>query len=456
MSFSPVSSENHSAIPEIAVILAGGKGTRLGDLAKNLPKPMIDIAGKPLLERQVEWLKEFGIKKVILLTGYMAQQIRDYFGNGSRWGIAVEIIEEKEPLGTAGALKQLKGKIHEPFWVVYGDLVASLSLDKVAEFHAKTKAFATLVVHPNDHPYDSDLVDVDENSQILKFITKPHPPGLIARNLVNAAVYILPSEIFDMVPDGFRGDLARDIFPDMVIRKKVMAFNSPEYLKDMGTPDRLKKVRDDWESGKVQRLRISYPRPTVFLDRDGVVLQYVPDIHKSEDVKLREGSAEAIRKLNRAGYLVIVVTNQPMIAKGFLNEKDLHFIHAKMETMLGDTGAWVERIYYCPHHPEKGFPGERVELKIDCDCRKPKTGMLEAAGRDFNIDRPNSWMVGDTWRDAECGQKFQIRTLGVAGGEGYPYKDAKSVDPEKICADLLAAVDYILAEGILPRKEMHT
>ena len=155
----------------------------------------------------------------------------------------------------------------------------------MAWFHQKKNAYATLVVHPNDHPYDSDLVEVDEHFQILNFITKPHAPDLVARNLVNAAVYILPPEIFELIPEGFQGDLARDIFPRMVRQKKVYAFNSPEYLKDMGTPDRLKKVREDWESGKVRRLRVSFPRPVVFLDRDGVLIEYVPDIHKSEDVR---------------------------------------------------------------------------------------------------------------------------------------------------------------------------
>ena len=161
---------------------------------------------------------------------------------------------------------------------------------------------------------------------------------------------------------------------------------------------------------------------------------------------LREGVAEAVRKLNREGLLVIVVTNQPMIAKGLLTEKELHKIHALIETQLGVEGAWVERIYYCPHHPDRGFSGERPELKIPCHCRKPQTGLLEIAATEFNLDRQNSWMVGDTWRDIECGKKFSLKTIGITGGEGYPYSDPQKPLPEKICQGLPQAVDYILQQ----------
>lgn len=431
-------------IPSTAVILAGGKGTRLGAIAKDLPKPMVEIGGKPLLELQILWLKAEGIKKVILLTGHLTKVIRDHFGNGEKYGVEIEIIDEESPLGTAGALAQLRGTLQQSFWVVYGDLLADLSLTPIAKFHADNGAFATLVVHPNDHPYDSDLVKLNNQGQVVGFYNKPHAPGLMARNLVNAAVYLLSPKIFDYLQSGQPADLAKDIFPIAVKKEKIMAWNSTEYLKDMGTPERLEKVRADYNSNKLKKMKLSYARPVVFLDRDGVIIEYVPEIDKKEDVKLRAGVPEAIRLLNQKGYLVIVATNQPMIAKGTLSFEELEHIHEKIETQLGELGAWVDRIYFCPHHPEKGFPGERPEFKIDCNCRKPKTGMLEEAAKVYNLDRKAGWMVGDTWRDVECGQKFGLRTVGLTGGAGYPYPDPKKFEPEIVCDDLLAAVKFIL------------
>jgi mannose-1-phosphate guanylyltransferase / phosphomannomutase len=432
------------SIPQTAVILAGGKGTRLGSETRNLPKPMIDIDGKPLLQLQLEWLKSYGIKTVYLLTGHLTEVIHEYFEEFPVTGVDLQIIAEAAPLGTAGALGQLRDQLKEPFWVVYGDLVTWLSLDKIFAAHEKFGASHTLIVHPNDHPYDSDLVIVDSNSRVTKFLTKPHPPELIARNLVNAAVYLLSPSIFNYISETNRGDLARDIFPNFILHEKVFAYSSPEYLKDMGTPDRLARVRNDWKSGKVKKLHGESPRPTVFLDRDGVVIEYVPEIHRHEDVKLRPGVAEAIQKLNRAGILVVVATNQPMIAKGLLTPEELDFIHAKIETLLGEKGAWIDKIYYCPHHPDKGFEGERPELKLECRCRKPNTGMLEQACEEFKIDRTQSWMIGDTWRDIECGQKFGLRTLGIKGGAGYPYSEKKKFEPEAVHDGLASAVEVIL------------
>jgi histidinol-phosphate phosphatase family protein len=436
---------NTILIPSTAVILAGGTGSRLGQEAQVIPKPMVDISGLPLLVRQLQWLDSYGIKRVYLLTGHLTHVIEEYFQKNPPPNIDLQIVQEKEPMGTAGALGQLRSVISEPFWVIYGDLLAWLSLDFIYSQHLDSKTEHTIVVHPNDHPHDSDLVVVDGDSFVQGFLTKPHPPDLVAVNLVNAAVYLLSPKIFKYISEDFRGDIARDIFPKFVERERVLAFKTSEYVKDMGTPDRLASVRKDWESGKVKRFQRLSHRPAVFLDRDGVIIEYVPDIHRQEDIKLRAGAATAIRQLNQVGFLVIVVTNQPMIAKGLLTEHELSLLHAKMETLLGAEGAWLDRIYYCPHHPDSGFPGERQELKVQCDCRKPATGMLKQAVLDFKIDLANSWIVGDTWRDSECGFRFGISTLGIGGGEGYPYATKQSSEPKAILNGLEDAASLILS-----------
>lgn len=133
-----------------------------------------------------------------------------------------------------------------------------------------------------------------------------------------------------------------------------------------------------------------------------------------------DGVAEAIRKINESGYLAVVVTNQPVVARGEVSFEELEEIHNKMETLLGKEGAYLDAIYYCPHHPHKGYEGERPELKIDCDCRKPKPGMMLKAAADFNIDFSKSWMVGDGENDIKAGINAGCKTVLLSNGnESY-------------------------------------
>ena len=135
-----------------------------------------------------------------------------------------------------------------------------------------------------------------------------------------------------------------------------------------------------------------------------------------DEFELIDGAADAIRKINASDYLAIVATNQPVIARGEISFEELETIHNKMETLLGKEGAYLDAIYFCPHHPHKGYEGERPELKIDCGCRKPKPGMLLKAARDFNIDLQQSWMIGDSESDVKAGQSTGCRTALI--GEG--------------------------------------
>ena len=173
----------------------------------------------------------------------------------------------------------------------------------------------------------------------------------------------------------------------------------------MGTPDRYYETESDIKSGKVHARNLSQKQKAIFLDRDGTINKSNGFITKPEQFELSEGASEAIKKINKSGYLAIVVTNQPVIARGDCTFEELDLIHAKMETELGKEGAFIDGIYYCPHHTDKGFPGERAEYKCDCNCRKPKTGLFEMASRDFNIDLSQSFMIGDSKKDVEAGQK---------------------------------------------------
>lgn len=426
-------------IPTVAVILAGGKGTRLG--LKDRPKPMVLIQDKPLLQIQIEWLVREGIKEVFILLNYLPEVVIQELGSGSRWNIKINYFVESEPLGTAGALAQLKGQLEEDFFVIYGDLVCDMDLKKLAQFHYEKASELTLVTHPNDHPYDSDLVEVDGADKVVKFLTKPHDPSLIYKNLVNAAVYLFTSQVLQKLEVGVFKDLARDVFPSLLRSTSIYSYKTCEYLKDMGTPDRLEKVKNDISAGKLKKMSLSTPKACVFWDRDGTLIEFVDNLTRKDQVKLRPHVAEVIKELNKRGILNIVVTNQPMIAKGFLKATDLDEIHKNLETLLGTERAWLDEIYYCPHHPDKGFPGEVAELKINCECRKPKTGMLEKAKQQYNLDLTRCFFIGDSIRDLECAQRFQIPFLGLTGGES---KKEALTGADFIADDVLALKDWIL------------
>lgn len=396
------------------VITAGGKGTRIREIAGEIPKAMIPVNGKPVLEYQVELAKRYGFIDFLFLTGHLGEQIEHYFGNGSRWGVHIDYYHEPAPRGTAGAFKEVAHLLSEDFWVFYGDTVMDIDLRRMLNFHCRHRAEATLFLHPNDHPYDSDLVDIDKHYRVSAFYPKPHDEGFY-KNLVNAALYILSPKMLDYIPNGKATDFGKNIFPTALAQHAaIYGYVSPEYIKDMGTPDRYEKVCLDLTSGKVTRLNSKNPRPAIFLDRDGVISKEVDLLAHPDQLELIPGAAEAIKCINKSGYLAVIVTNQPVIARNLCSLDELQQIHNKLETLLGKEHAYVDAIYFCPHHPDKGYLEERKEYKIDCECRKPKPGMLLKAKQDLNIDMAQSFMIGDRETDAEAGRNAGVKQSFVS------------------------------------------
>lgn len=399
------------------VIIAGGKGTRIASVVSEIPKAMIPINGKPILEHQLELAKRYGYKDFIFIIGHLGHIIKDRFKDGSDWGVNIEYYVETTPLGTAGALAELKDSLNEDFFVFYGDTVMDFDMQSMLQFHKSHDADATLLLHPNDHPYDSDIVGTDKDGKVLKFFNKPHPENLVVRNLVNAALFIFSPKILDDIEKGVKSHIEKDVLPKSLEKgRRVYGYVTPEYIKDMGTPGRYESVCRDVLSGKVAQLNRANKRNAVFLDRDGVINYEIDLLHKAEDLKLISGAAEAIRLINKQGYLAIIVTNQPVIARNLCSLEELDLIHTKLETLLGKEGAYLDGIFFCPHHPDKGYPEERVEYKIECECRKPKPGMIIEAAKKFNINLEKSIMIGDRKNDvlagiaAGCGKSIQIET----------------------------------------------
>ncbi|RKY12520.1 MAG: D,D-heptose 1,7-bisphosphate phosphatase [Planctomycetota bacterium] len=425
-----------------AVIIAGGKGSRLGHLSENIPKPMVRIGDTPILEFQIKLLKRYGIKHITLTTGFLSEVIESYFGDGSRFGVKIDYFREEKPLGTAGGIKELAKRLNSDFIVLYGDVMINMDLSELLKFHKAKDAAATLVLHPNDHPYDSDLVEIDEDKRIVRFHPKPHRPDRYFRNLVNAGVYVLSPQIIGYIEEGISSDFGRDVFPKIVETENLYGYTTPEYIKDMGTPERLKQVTSDYLTGRTARFTLKNKRPAIFLDRDGVINYELNLLHKVADFALLPRAAQAVRMINASDFLAVVITNQPVVARGLCSIKQLEKIHNKMDTLLGAEGAKLDAVYYCPHHPDAGYPGENPKYKILCSCRKPEIGLIKKAQAELNIDLQRSFFIGDSARDILCGKNAGLTTVGVATGNGC--KDA-DIAPDYFFKDLHEAVDFIIS-----------
>jgi D,D-heptose 1,7-bisphosphate phosphatase len=392
------------------VVIAGGQGTRIAFINNEIPKAMISINGKPILEYQIELAKRYGYNEFIFIIGYLGDHISNYFGDGKKWNVNIEYYHETKPLGTAGALAFMSEKLTEDFFVFYGDTVMDFDMNRMLNYHKEHKSDATLLLHPNDHPNDSDIVDIDKEGRVLKFYNKPHEEGFVSRNIVNAALFIFSPKVLRFIDKGIKSHIEKNVLPKCLDNGlNLYGYISSEYIKDMGTPDRYYVVSEDVISGKVARLNRINPRPAIFLDRDGTISKEVNLLCRPEQMELIEGAAEAIRYINQKGYLAIVVTNQPVIARNLCSFETLDQIHAKLETLLGVEHAYLNAIYYCPHHPDAGYSKERKEYKIKCKCRKPAPGMLLKAAEDWNIDMSQSYMVGDSPRDVEAGNNAKVK-----------------------------------------------
>lgn len=399
------------------VIMAGGRGTRISELFPDIPKPMIPVCGIPVLEREICSLREQGFKDIILTVGYKAGKIIHYFGNGRKYGVHIDYFVEKEPLGNAGALFQMKDKLTEDFLLLNADAMFNVDFNRFVEFHKSHNGLVTLFTHANNHPYDSGLIIANQDRQVNQWLSKEDKRPTFYQNRVNAGLHVINPEALNMEVTTAKVDLDRQVLKPLCGTGKMYCYDSPEYVKDMGTPDRYEGVCKDFENGIVEARNLKNKQKAIFLDRDGTINKYVGFLRKEEQFELLEGVSEAIRKINRSGYLAVVVTNQPIIARGEVTYAGLQNIHNKMETLLGKDGAYLDGIYFCPHHPDNGYEGEVKELKIDCECRKPKPGLLLHAAKYLNIDLERSWMIGDGKNDVLAGKNAGCRTALIGSDD---------------------------------------
>lgn len=430
-----------------AVILAGGKGTRLSADPDAPPKPLTPLGGVSVLDHLLGRIGPQGVGDIVICSSYRADMVERAIGDGARYGLRVRHVVERTPLGTAGAVRAVADLLDDRFLVVYGDVLADVDLAAMVAFHARSGALATLAVHPNDHPFDSDRVVTDRHGKVLRMARKEDSAGPEAGALCNAALYVVERRlVLDHIPDdGVARDFARDVFPSVLRGGGALsAWRTTEYLKDMGTPKRRARVEADLAAGVPARMRRASSRPAVLFDRDGVLVEDVPYITKAEEVALIPGAAHALARLNASHSLAAVCTNQPVIARGAITEDDLHALHRHIEGLFGREGAWIDGIFACPHHTDRGFAGERAELKIACDCRKPGAGLIHEAVAALSIDRRASVFVGDRTADLVAAKRGGVLPIGVRTGAAC--RDGKHpIAPEvALVDDVSEAVSLVL------------
>jgi histidinol-phosphate phosphatase family protein len=367
--------------PTQAVILAGGRGERMRPLTDIRPKPMIEVAGKPFLEHQVELLRAQGFKKFLFLLGYLPEVVKNHFGDGSKWGVQIEYsVTAVEDL-TGRRVKLAEKKLDDLFMLVYCDNYWPLPMDKMWRRFVEADAPMMVTVYANQDNYTKSVLKVDETGFVTVYDKKKKTPDLQGTEISFA---IIRRELIEQLPDG-NISLEETLFPPLIAKKQLAAFVTQHRYYSVGDTFRL-PITEQFLSR----------RPAIILDRDGVFNEKAPRaqyVRNWSEWKWLPGVKESLRALNEAGFKVIVVSNQAGINRGAMTEKDLHDIHMRMVAEVEQAGGRIDAIYFCPHDWDEG-----------CECRKPKPGMLFQAQHDFNLDLSRTVFIGDDERDAQAAE----------------------------------------------------
>lgn len=371
-----------------AIILAGGFGTRLAHIVKDVPKPMAPVANRPFLEYILDYLEKNGITRVVLATGYKHDNIEKYFGNTYN-GIELLYSVEDTPLFTGGAIKKaLTACEDDNIFIINGDTYFDVDLNRMKEFHNLNNADITVAskLMYNFNRYGTVTLQGDK---IIKFKEKEYTE----KGLINGGIYLINRNLLGSVEQD-KFSFEQDIMEKKVLEMSIYSFISDGYFIDIGVEEDYYVAQDYFAKNKA-----------LFLDRDGTINVDIGHLHRPEDLIFIEGMPQLIKKYNDLGYKIIVITNQAGIAKGYYTEEDMHRLHNFMNNELESKyNAKIDAFYFCPHHPD--FTGE-------CNCRKPKTGMLEEAIKDFNIDVSQSLLIGDKPWDIECGERLGVKSYFV-------------------------------------------
>ena len=466
----------------IAVIQAGGKGTRMEEITGGkIPKPMILLNGRPMLEWQMENIKKYGIREFVIIIGHLGERVKEYFGDGSRLGVEIRYIEEQEPLGSAGALFFLKPilKVAQVL-LVFGDVMFDVDLDRMMKFHESHPGKVTLLAHPNSLPYDSDLLVMDDRDCVTGILPKGRKRKDWYENCVNAGIYILSADVVGHINEAKRQDLEKDLLNPLIARGEVFGYRTPEYVKDAGTPDRFYKVSEEQQKHVWEKKNLERKQACVFLCRSGTISRY-QELTASEEkpwlekqpgpekqleseeqsgpeeqpgleiqLELEEQAAAGIRRLNEAGFLVILLENQPGAAGGICGSEEIQRMHRKLQVLLGEQGAYLDDIAFSPRYPDAGTPEENPACETIRRCRKPDSEMIKKMIEKYNIDVSRSYMAGGSSEEIQTGKNAGLKTILISAEGNFqtrPVGDGNNcVRPGMMAKNLAEAAETILRE----------
>tara|TARA_B100000029_G_scaffold76093_1_gene67839 strand:+ start:827 stop:2026 length:1200 start_codon:yes stop_codon:yes gene_type:complete len=363
-----------------AVILAGGKGERLKPITDAIPKPMIQFHGKPFLEYLINQLRTQGIEEVILLVGYMAHKIKDYFGDGTSHGVAIKYSYDPVEYETGARLLHAKDLLNAEFLLLYCDNYCPINLEIMVSQYERSQCKSLITVYNNDDMFTKSNVMVDASGYVQLYDPSREMSNL---NGVEIGYSITKREIIEQIPNT-NVRFEHYMYPLLAAEGSLFAYQTGHRYYSIGSHDRLQNTETFLK-----------PQKAIILDRDGVLNMKAPPaqyVQSWNEFQWIPGALDALHALTKSGYKIIVVTNQPGIARGHMTRSDLDYIHSQMINQANDHGANINHIYYCPHGWNDG-----------CVCRKPQPGMLFEAQRDYHLNLSTTLFIGDDSRDEQAG-----------------------------------------------------
>ena len=373
-----------------AVIFAGGYGKRLAPFTDTNPKPMYPIEGKPYIEHLILQIKSFGISEVVMLLGYLPEKIMDYLGDGSKYGMTFHFVVTDVECETEKRILAANDLLQEHFLMMYCDNYCPVDYERLVDDYFTNNALIQITAYANRDGYTKNNLKIAEDGQVVNYDKKRLSEGL---QEVDIGYAIINKSVLNLTDDE-NNNFEAIVYPQVVLQERMYATITEHRYYSIGSFERIELTKAFFKNQKF-----------VFLDRDGTLNVRPPKacyVEKPEDFVWLEGAKEAVKKLNDNGYLVILISNQPGIARGNLTEKTLEEIHEKMKSDLERIGAHIDAIYYCPHNWDDG-----------CFCRKPKPGMLYMAQRDYSLNLTKGFLIGDDERDIEAGESARVKSILV-------------------------------------------
>jgi len=422
-----------------AVIICGGKGSRLKSTIGNAPKALVKFNKKENLKRQIEILKKNGIKNFVFLVNNFEYEISHFLKINFKDKLIIH--KDKDFYGTGGCLYGAKKYLQKKFLIIYSDIYFNFNFNNFIKSSIKKKSLLSCVVHANDHLQDSDTVNLDKDFYIKKISKKNSGKNKI--NNAISGIYFADKRFLSKFKftKNKSYDLVNDIFVKLLKKNfKIFAYKSIEFIKDFGTPSRIKIVKSDIKKNKIKNLGYFYKTRAVFLDRDGVINQENKNSKTLKNFKIITTALSAIKKLNENKIPCFIVTNQSGLAKGEFTLSDFFKVTFKLDKSLSKLGAYIDDFLVCPHFTKKRY--KNINESFFSNYRKPSSGMINTFIKKYGIHRNTSFMVGDSDKDILAGRNAGLKTILVESSKIYDYRI--NIKPDFKTCDLELAVDIIL------------